>query len=82
MQFYADNHAHGPAADKDSAIETIKFFMNCLSLLLGRLHEKQLETALAENGSLLSEVLISQVAFDDTKLKQLFHHACYQLPYL
>ncbi|XP_027068028.1 uncharacterized protein [Coffea arabica] len=68
IKFYADNHAHGPAADKDSAIETIKFFMNCLSLLLGRLHEKQLETALAENGSLLSEVLISQFRCADVEV--------------
>lgn len=68
IKFYADNHSHERAADKDSAIETIKFFFNCLSLLLGRLHEKQLETALAENGSLLSEVLISQFRCADEEV--------------
>ncbi|KAL3533814.1 hypothetical protein ACH5RR_007335 [Cinchona calisaya] len=31
IQFYADNHADEPAADKDSGVETIKFFLNCLS---------------------------------------------------
>ncbi|KAL3533812.1 hypothetical protein ACH5RR_007333 [Cinchona calisaya] len=60
IQFYADNHADEPAADKDSGVETIKFFLNCLSLLLGRLDKKQLGTALAEHESLLSKVLISQ----------------------
>lgn len=76
MQLYANNHADQPPADKDSATETMKFFFNCLSLLLGRLDKKQLEFALAEHGSLLSEVLISQVAFDFLfeKLYQLFYN--------
>ncbi|CAI9100017.1 OLC1v1036934C2 [Oldenlandia corymbosa var. corymbosa] len=53
------NHGDEPAAEKDSAIQTIKFFLNCLSLLLGKLDGKKFEEALAEHGTMLSRVLIS-----------------------
>ncbi|KAG9130042.1 hypothetical protein Leryth_012807 [Lithospermum erythrorhizon] len=42
--------------------------MNCLSLLLGRLNVKQFETAVAEYGSQLSELLMSQLRSSDEQV--------------
>lgn len=61
MQFYAENHTEEYTENKDSGIETIKFFLNCLSLLLGRLDGKRFENTLSEDGLRISRVLISQV---------------------
>lgn len=62
MQFYADNHAEESSSNKDSGVEIIKFFLNCLSLLLGRLDDKKFRTAMTDFGSQISQVLMSQVA--------------------
>lgn len=61
MQFYAENHTEEYTENKDSGIETIKFFLNCLSLLLGHLDGKRFENTLSEDGLRISRVLISQV---------------------
>ncbi|THG18705.1 hypothetical protein TEA_028328 [Camellia sinensis var. sinensis] len=61
MQFYADNYTEEHAENKESGVETIKFFLNCLSLLLGHLDGKQFENAMSEDGLRISRVLISQL---------------------
>ncbi|XP_006349558.1 uncharacterized protein [Solanum tuberosum] len=61
IQFYADNYAEESPRNKESGRETIIFFLNCLALLLGRLHGKQFETTIEEYGSRLSEAIISQL---------------------
>lgn len=65
MQFYADNYAEESPKNKESGRETIKFFLNCLALLLGRLHGMQFETTIEEHGSQLSQAIISQVELHD-----------------
>ena len=62
MQFYADNYTEEHTENKESGVETMKFFLNCLSLLLGHLDGKQFENAMSEDGLRISRVLISQVA--------------------
>ncbi|KAI7990306.1 hypothetical protein LOK49_LG12G02906 [Camellia lanceoleosa] len=61
IQFYADNYTEEHAENKESGVETIKFFLNCLSLLLGHLDGKQFEDAMSEDGLRISRVLISQL---------------------
>ncbi|KAI5682940.1 hypothetical protein M9H77_04168 [Catharanthus roseus] len=64
----SDNHGEEPSLDKDGGTETVKFFLTCLSLLLGRLDSKQFETALADYGPQLSKVLISQLRSVDEEV--------------
>ncbi|CAL5362804.1 unnamed protein product [Camellia sinensis] len=59
--FYADNYTEEHTENKESGVETIKFFLNCLSLLLGHFDGKQFENAMSEDGLRISRVLISQL---------------------
>lgn len=61
IQYYTDNHTEGHTENKDGGLETRKFFLRCLCLLLGRLDNKKFETALSENGLQISQVLLSQL---------------------
>lgn len=68
IQFYADNHAEESSSNKDSGVEIIKFFLNCLSLLLGRLDDKKFGAAMTDFGSQISQVLISQLSCADEEV--------------
>ena len=61
LQFYTKNHAGGHSENKDSGIETRKFFLSCLCLLLGRFDRKRLESVVAETGMRISHVILPQV---------------------
>ncbi|XP_057982158.1 uncharacterized protein LOC131167378 isoform X2 [Malania oleifera] len=61
IQFYTQNCTEKPAENNDSRIETRKFFLNCLSLLLGRLDNRQLESTISEYGLQISQMLVSQL---------------------
>ncbi|KAA8517047.1 hypothetical protein F0562_017135 [Nyssa sinensis] len=61
IQFYADNNTEERTENKDSGIETIKFFLNCLSLLLGRFDGKRFESAMSEYRLQIYRVLTSQL---------------------
>lgn len=61
VQYYTDNHSEGHTENKDGGLETRKFFLRCLCLLLGRLHIKKFETVLSDNGLQISQILLSQV---------------------
>lgn len=56
-----DNHAGGYADKKDGGLETRKFFLNCLCLLLGRLDSKRFESTVSEFGMNISRILVTQV---------------------
>lgn len=45
----------------DGEVETRKFFLNCLCLLLGRLDDKRFESTVLERGIDISRVLVPQV---------------------
>lgn len=61
MQYYMDNHTGGQTDDKDGGVETRKFFLNCLCLLLGRLDSKKFEATTVEYGTRISDILLPQV---------------------
>ncbi|KAF8403828.1 hypothetical protein HHK36_011934 [Tetracentron sinense] len=63
--FYMDDYTDKYSGNKDSGIETRKFFLNCLSLLLGRLDSKQFEIAMSEYGLQISNLLLSQLQCGD-----------------
>nr|KJB16440.1 hypothetical protein B456_002G230200 [Gossypium raimondii] len=65
IQYYSNNYVEGHAESKDGGIETRKFFINCLCLLLGRFDGKQLECVLLDYGKQISHVLLSQLHCND-----------------
>lgn len=62
MQYYVDSHSSGLADKKDSEVETGRFFLNCLCLLLGRLDSKKFDITVLECGMDISRILIPQVS--------------------
>ncbi|KAF7819009.1 armadillo/beta-catenin-like repeat protein [Senna tora] len=65
IQYYMDNHTCGLADKKDGEVETRKFFLNCLCLLLGRLDNKRFESTVLECGIDISRVLVPQLTCTD-----------------
>ncbi|XVE96000.1 hypothetical protein REPUB_Repub02eG0183900 [Reevesia pubescens] len=61
IQYYTNNYDEGHANSKDGGMETRKFFLNCLCLLLGRFDGKKFEGILSEYGKQISNVLLSQL---------------------
>ncbi|GAB4851595.1 hypothetical protein Ancab_030997 [Ancistrocladus abbreviatus] len=59
MQIYTDAGIKECMENKDTGVETRKFFLNCLALLLGRLGSKKLANIISEYGSrILAAVLL------------------------
>lgn len=57
-----DNHTGGGHTDdNDGGLETRKFFLNCLCLLLGRLDSKRFESTVSEFGMNIARILVPQV---------------------
>lgn len=71
MQYYTDNHTEGHTDSKDGGVETRKFFLNCLCLLLGRLDSKKFESMIEEYGMQISRVLLPQVIMLEVMKKQI-----------
>ncbi|XP_048236035.1 uncharacterized protein LOC8278946 isoform X2 [Ricinus communis] len=65
IQYYTDSHAEGHIEDKDGAVETRKFFLSCLCLLLGRFDCKKFEITMSEYGMQISRILLSQLHCTD-----------------
>ncbi|XP_057999878.1 uncharacterized protein LOC110663402 isoform X2 [Hevea brasiliensis] len=65
IQYYTDNHPEGHTENKDAGMETRKFFLNCLCLLLGRLDRKKFESTMSEYGMQISRILLSQLHYAD-----------------
>ncbi|XP_068472722.1 uncharacterized protein [Phaseolus vulgaris] len=66
IQYYMDNHTGGGYTDNnDGGLETRKFFLNCLCLLLGRLDIKRFESTVSEFGMNISRILVPQLNCTD-----------------
>lgn len=61
VQYITDNHSKEQMASKDGGVETRKFFLNCMCLLLGRFDGKKFESIVSEYGTQMSYVLLPQV---------------------
>lgn len=61
VQFYTENDTDKHPGNMSRGVETIKFFLNCISLLVGRLDKKQFENAVCESGLQTSNFLLSLV---------------------
>ncbi|XP_027348855.1 uncharacterized protein LOC113860619 isoform X2 [Abrus precatorius] len=65
IQYYMDNHGSGSTDSNDGGLETRKFFLNCLCLLLGRLDSKRFEGMVLEFGMNISRILVPQLNCTD-----------------
>ncbi|KAG2405658.1 uncharacterized protein HKW66_Vig0049130 [Vigna angularis] len=66
LVYYMDNHTGGGHIDNnDGGLETRKFFLNCLCLLLGRLDIKRFESTVSEFGMNISRILVPQLNCTD-----------------
>ncbi|MCL7036267.1 hypothetical protein MKW94_009830 [Papaver nudicaule] len=65
IQFYTMDYSDDLSGNKDGGMDTIKFFLSCISLILGRLDSKQFEIAMSEQGLQLSRNLLSQLQCAD-----------------
>lgn len=63
MQYYTDTHSEGSMESKDGGLETRKFFLNCICLLLGRIDSKKFESVVSDYGTRMSHILLSQVSY-------------------
>lgn len=75
MQYYTDNHAEGHTGNKDDGMDTRKFFLNSLCLLLGRFDSKKFESTMSEYGMQISRALLSQVCILEFTNKHLMVHS-------
>ncbi|KAK1313617.1 hypothetical protein QJS10_CPA06g01801 [Acorus calamus] len=65
LQFYNHNGGGDDLGKANSRTQTKKFFLNCISLLLGRLDGKQLGIAISECGPKLLNLLVLQLQSAD-----------------
>ncbi|XP_065855835.1 uncharacterized protein [Euphorbia lathyris] len=65
IQYYIESQAEGQIENKNAGVETIKFFLNCLCLLLGRLGSNKFESTVSEYGMQISRILLSQLRCAD-----------------
>lgn len=63
IQYYSEDNFKDQGENGDSCLETKKFFLNCLALLLGRLDDKRLESLVSLSGQQICGALFSQVRF-------------------
>lgn len=65
IQYFTNNHSKEHMASKDGGVETRKFFLNCMCLLLGRFDGKKFESIVSEYGTQMSHVLLPQLQCHD-----------------
>ncbi|XP_042514637.1 uncharacterized protein LOC122089182 isoform X2 [Macadamia integrifolia] len=65
IQLYMDEYTEENLKNQDGGVETRKFFLNCISLLLGRLDSKRFEITMSEYGLPISSLLFSQLQSTD-----------------
>ncbi|KAG5386310.1 hypothetical protein IGI04_037780 [Brassica rapa subsp. trilocularis] len=70
MQYYSESYPQGSSETKTGSIETQKFFLNCLCLLLGRFEGKKFETILSEFGMKLVPCLLHQLRSNNEEISE------------
>lgn len=70
LQCYSESNSQGRSDTKTGGIETQKFFLNCLCLLLGRFEGKKIESILSGYGMKLVPCLLYQVSFPNSFMKR------------
>ncbi|WCJ33914.1 ARM repeat superfamily protein [Euphorbia peplus] len=65
IQYYIESQAEGQIENKNAGAETIKFFLNCVCLLLGRFGSNKFESIMSEYGMQISRILLSQLRSAD-----------------
>ncbi|XP_023637799.1 uncharacterized protein LOC17887274 isoform X2 [Capsella rubella] len=61
IKYYSESYPQGCSDTKTGGIETLKFFLNCLCLLLGRFEGKKFESILSVYGMKLIPCLLHQL---------------------
>ncbi|CAO2822198.1 unnamed protein product [Amaranthus hypochondriacus] len=61
IKYYSEDNFKDQGENGDSCLETKKFFLNCLALLLGRLDDKRLESLISLSGQQICGALFSQL---------------------
>ncbi|KAL0714674.1 hypothetical protein Bca4012_021653 [Brassica carinata] len=70
MQYYSESYPQGCSDTKTGGIETQKFFLNCLCLLLGRFEGKKFESILSEFGMKLVPCLLHQLRCNNEEISE------------
>nr|VDC62886.1 unnamed protein product [Brassica rapa] len=70
IKYYSESYPQGSSETKTGSIETQKFFLNCLCLLLGRFEGKKFETILSEFGMKLVPCLLHQLRSNNEEISE------------
>ncbi|KAF3498206.1 hypothetical protein DY000_02056526 [Brassica cretica] len=70
MQYYSESYPQGGSDTKSGGIETQKFFLNCLCLLLGRFEGKKFESIISEFGMKLVPCLLHQLRSNNEEISE------------
>ncbi|KAL1194541.1 hypothetical protein V5N11_020604 [Cardamine amara subsp. amara] len=68
IKYYSESYPQGCSDTKTGGIETQKFFLNCLCLLLGRFEGKKFESILSEFGMKLVPCLLQQLRSNNEEI--------------
>lgn len=70
IKYYSESYPQGCSDTKNGGIETQKFFLNCLCLLLGRFEGKKFESILSEYGMKLVPILLHQLRSNNEEISE------------
>ncbi|KFK35004.1 hypothetical protein AALP_AA5G221800 [Arabis alpina] len=70
IKYYSENYPQGGSDTKTGGIETQKFFLNCLCLLLGRFEGKKFESILSEYGMKIVPLLLHQLRSSNEEISE------------
>ncbi|CAH2063814.1 unnamed protein product [Thlaspi arvense] len=70
IKYYSESYPQGCADTKTGGIETQKFFLNCLCLLLSRFEGKKFESILSEYGTKLVPCLLHQLRSNNEEISE------------
>ncbi|KAG2258537.1 hypothetical protein Bca52824_077831 [Brassica carinata] len=70
IKYYSESYPQGGSDTKSGGIETQKFFLNCLCLLLGRFEGKKFESIISEFGMKLVPCLLHQLRSNNEEISE------------